>query len=740
MIKDFTPRLYQETIFATCAAKNTLVVLPTGMGKTNVFLMMAAHRMRQYPNSKILLIGPTKPLIDQYFQVFRKHFELSEEEMCILTGMVAPEKRAGLWRKSRIIFSTPQGLENDLITKRVGLEEVSLLGVDEAHRATGNYSYVWIAEQYNKSALHPRIIGMTASPGSDMQTINEVCKNLHIEEIEARTYSDADVKQYVQDIEIEWREVKLPEELLEIKRRLDICVNERIEKLKKWNLSRHISGKKDLLEIQAEIHGRIAKGEKDFFLWTAISMLAETIKVYHAAELLETQGISSLQKYFGRLMGEPTSKKSKAVKNLENDVDFRAAIQKTKALYEAGVEHPKLAALTKLVTDEISAKSDTKLIIFTQYRDSGVKIISELNRIQGVTAKLFVGQAKKMDTGMSQKKQKAMLDDFRAGGFNALCATSIGEEGLDIPKVDLVVFYEPIPSAIRHIQRRGRTGRQEKGRVIVLLTKGTRDETFRWVAHHKEKRMNYSIKRLKGKLAADKQEETKMEMQEQGKNQTIDKFAKKPTIYADTREQGSSTLKTIAEKAEIVLQRLETADYVCSSRVGIETKNSEDFVNSIIDGRLLSQMKDLRKNFERPVVIIEETKDLYSVRNVSANAIRGMLATIAVSYGIPVLHTKSSMETAEMILAIAKKEQEEGQNSYSPHKNKQAATLKEMQEYVVSSFPLIGPKLAKPLLKQFRTIKNIVNAPEDELKKVELIGEKKAKEIRNVMDAEYRDD
>src|SRR3989338_71749 len=289
MIKDFTPRLYQETIFATCAAKNTLVVLPTGMGKTNVFLMMAAHRLKQYPNSKILLIGPTKPLIDQYLQVFRKNFDIKEEEMCVLTGMVAPEKRAELWNKARIIFSTPQGLENDLITKKVGLEEVSLLGVDEAHRATGNYSYVWIAEQYNKAALHPRIIGMTASPGSDMQTINEVCKNLHIEEIEARTYSDDDIKQYVQDIEIEWREVKLPEELLEIKRRLDICVNERIEKLKKWNLSRHISGKKDLLEIQAELHGRIAKGEKDFFLWTAISMLAETIKAYHASELLETQ-------------------------------------------------------------------------------------------------------------------------------------------------------------------------------------------------------------------------------------------------------------------------------------------------------------------------------------------------------------------------------------------------------------------------------------------------------------------
>ena len=212
-------------------------------------------------------------------------------------------------------------------------------------------------------------------------------------------------------------------------------------------------------------------------------------------------------------------------------------------------------------------------------------------------------------------------------------------------------------------------------------------------------------------------------------------------ILADVREKYSGVVNALYDEGALIeLKALPIGDFLCSSRVAVEVKRPSDFVSSIIDGRLLSQMKDLKKAFERPVVIIEETKDIYSVRNVSANAIRGMLATIAVSYGIPVLHTKSSVETAEMILAIAKREQEENSNSFAPHKNKQAATLKEMQEYVVSSFPLIGPKLAKPLLRQFRTIRNIVNAPEEELKKVELIGEKKAKEIRNVMDMEYRDD
>ncbi|HLD96739.1 MAG TPA: DEAD/DEAH box helicase, partial [Candidatus Nanoarchaeia archaeon] len=209
MIKGFTPRLYQETILATAATKNTLVVLPTGLGKTNIFLMLAAHRLKTYPNSKILLIGPTKPLIDQYRDVFSKHFEIPEEKMTVLTGMVAAEKRAGLWEKSAVIFSTPQGLENDLLAGKISLEDVTLLGFDEAHRGVKEYSYVWIAKQYIKTARFPRVLALTASPGSDIEKISEVCKNLFIEEIEVRTEADPDVKPYVQEISVEWVNVDL---------------------------------------------------------------------------------------------------------------------------------------------------------------------------------------------------------------------------------------------------------------------------------------------------------------------------------------------------------------------------------------------------------------------------------------------------------------------------------------------------------------------------------------------------
>jgi ERCC4-related helicase len=181
-----------------------------------------------------LLISPTRPLINQYFEVFKNNFEIEEKDMAIFTGMIKPEKRALLWKEAKVIFSTPQGLENDIITKRIDLAEVSLLGVDEAHRAVGEYAYVWVAKQYQKLARYPRILGLTASPGSDMEKISEVCKNLFIEDIEVRTEDDPDVKPYIQEVELKWIKVALPPLFGDAQKYLKAFIKDRLEKLKTW--------------------------------------------------------------------------------------------------------------------------------------------------------------------------------------------------------------------------------------------------------------------------------------------------------------------------------------------------------------------------------------------------------------------------------------------------------------------------------------------------------------------------
>ena len=736
MIKNFEPRLYQETILNTAAEKNTLVVLPTGMGKTNIFLMLSAQRLKQFPNSKILFIGPTKPLIDQYFSVFKEHFEIDEKEMSIFTGMVSPEKRGELWKKSKIIFSTPQGLENDIISNRINLGEVCLLGVDEAHRAVGDYAYVFVAKQFMKLSNFPRIIALTASPGSDMEKIQEVCKNLFIEDIEVRTDEDPDVKPYVQAIQTEWVSVELPRVFIDIQKFLLAFLRERFERLKKSGVLKKADvkfvSKSDLLQLQGEIRSRISQGEKDFTMWNAISTLAEIMKVYHALELLETQGINALHKYFEKLVSESSTSQTKAIRGIMADSNFKSALIKARILHEEGVEHPKLIELKNIVDDEAGKNPNIKIMIFNQYRDNALDVMQKLNKINNVKANLFVGQQKKIDTGMSQKEQKQMLDDFRNGLFNVLVATSIGEEGLDIPKVDLVIFYEPIPSAIRSIQRRGRTGRQEKGRVIILLAKGTRDESYRWVAHHKEKKMHMNLVSLRKKLNLSLHER---------KDNSITKYAEdKIKIFADYREKGSGVIKEMVEEnIQVNLERLEYADYVLSSRCGVEIKTVSDFVDSIIDGRLLEQIKNMKNNFERPVIVIEGSEDIYSVRNVHHNSILGMMATIAVSYGIPIIQTKNFKETASLLQIIARREQAETSKDFNVHADRKPTTLKEQQEYFVSSLPGINLTLSKPLLKHFKTIKNIVNASAEELQKVEKIGPAKAKQIKDVVDSEYKD-
>jgi len=735
MIKDFTPRLYQETIFASASRKNTLVVLPTGMGKTNIFLMLAAHRLKLFPDSKILLIGPTRPLIEQYLNVFKKYFEIEESKLAVFTGKVPPKKREELWKTAKVIFSTPQGLENDIITRRINLEEVSLLGVDEAHRAVGNYAYVFVAQQYAKIAKFPRIIAMTASPGSDMEKIQEICRNLSIENIEVRTENDPDVKQYIQEVDLNWVEVNLTPPFIEIKNSLQLFLKDRTKKLKSWGIIKrkdsYFVSKKDLLVLQSQIRAQISSGEKDFVLWNAISVLAEIMKIHHALELIETQGIPAVYKYLKNLNEESYSTKTKAIKNIVSDINFKTALFKAEKAYKENIEHPKLIELQKIVEKEVQ-KPDVKILIFNNFRENALDIKEKLNKIKGVKAELFVGQQKKGETGLSQKQQKEIIEKFSNNFFNVLVCTSIGEEGLDIPAVDLVIFFEPIPSEIRHIQRRGRTGRLEQGRVIILMTKNTMDVGFRWAAYHKESRMNRNLKELKQKLILQKpglysyeKKEVKME---------------KLKIFADFREKSNPVVKELANmNIDLKLEKVENADYLLSSRCGVEFKTVNDFVDSIVDGRLLQQLKVLKESFERPLVIIEGIEDIYSVRNVHPNAIRGMIATITVSYGIPLVYTKSPQETAALLCIIAKREQEVTEKDFQLHSEKRIFTLKEAQEYLVSALPGIGSALAKPLLKHFKSVRKIFNAKEEELQEVEKIGKEKAKKIRDVIDKEWEE-
>jgi len=233
----------------------------------------------------------------------------------------------------------------------------------------------------------------------------------------------------------------------------------------------------------------ISTGNRHFNILSGASACAIAIKIQHALELIETQTLASTFEYIQSLFEQARQEKSKAVKQIIKSPEFNQAYNYLIELIAKKQENPKLEKLKEIIINEIKLKKNAKIIVFAQYRDTVVKICKELNPIPGVNAKVFVGQAIKGETGMSQKEQQELIKEFSIGKINILVSTSIGEEGLDIPEVDAVIFYEPIPSAIRKIQRAGRTARLFPGKLIILLIKKTRDESYYWAAFHKEKKM-----------------------------------------------------------------------------------------------------------------------------------------------------------------------------------------------------------------------------------------------------------
>jgi len=502
------PRKYQDEIYEVCREKNCLVVLPTGIGKTLIALMLAVNRQKAFPGSKILFLAPTRPLAEQHLDYFKKHLPELFVQLELFTGKINADRREEVWQNADIIFSTPQCIGNDLKNKMYDLSDVSLLIEDECHRCLKNYAYTYIAQQYKQQAKNPRILGLTASPGSERKIVEQIAKNLGIEAIELRTRESEDVKEYLQELNFEIISFDFPEEFAKIREMLQKIFIRKVDELKNRKLLFGPATKTFLLECQGRIMRAISSGNKNFNLLAGAGCCATAIKVQHALELLETQTLYSFHNYMNELFNQASRQQSKAVQNLVKMPEFNQAFIALNELLAKKVENPKLIELKKIVEEELKNNSKVKIIVFSQYRDNVTKIANEMNSIPGIIAKVFVGQTKKssgkgkdeVETGLSQKEQHEIIREFSQGEINVLCATSIGEEGLDIPEVNAVIFYEPVPSAIRAIQRRGRTARLMKGKLIILMIKKTRDEAYHWAAFNKEKKMHRAIQNVKDDL------------------------------------------------------------------------------------------------------------------------------------------------------------------------------------------------------------------------------------------------
>ncbi len=480
-------REYQINILNSIKNKNSLVVLPTGLGKTIIAIMLLAYKSK---HGKILFLAPTKPLCEQHFSNIKEITTL--DNIFLVTGeKMKKEKRKKIYDIAKVIVATPQTIENDL--DFINFKEYSLTIFDEVHRCVGNYSYVPIAKKCIENNV--QTLGLTASPGSDYSKLKEVIENLGVEVIEARTEDDPDVKPYIPERKLRWKVIEMPKEIKLISIKIDEIINDFLTELNKYiKMPKRIT-KKMLISFQEKLQ-EIAN-EKGGVFYNAVSTISALIKIYHLKEMLTSQGIDSARNYIKKIEID-SSKGGRKIRGHKNYREIREKI------FEISQENPKLEITKNILMQHFKSNKNAKAIVFAEYRDTIDVLVNELNKLNAIKAAKFIGQAKGRGNGMSQDEQKMIIKLFKSGFYNVLVSTSIGEEGIDIPATSLVIFYEPVPSAIRYIQRRGRTARGGlPGEVYILIMKGSRDEAYYWSSKRKERKMIYQIKKLKDILKRD---------------------------------------------------------------------------------------------------------------------------------------------------------------------------------------------------------------------------------------------
>jgi len=523
-------RHYQENIIKRCAGKNSLVILPTGLGKTIIGILLIANSLEKYPKAKALILAPTRPLVSQHKDSCEKFLSIDNKEILSLTGKISPEKRIQSFKNSKIIVSTPQVIKNDLERGRYNLRNVALIIFDESHRTKGNYSYNFICKEYMNSCPDPLVLGLTASPGKDYHHIQQLCDNLFIENIVYKSYTDKDVVKYTYEIDNFLEIVNLPIKLLELSAVWDNLFENFLTFFidnKLITPNKQYYSKVDFLSISRDLtlslkyeNGYVPElSEEEYFeylyyktpaimdivrekylnIQSIYSMCSSCISILHGKDLLETQNISLFKSFIGKISYK-AERDIQSAKRIVNSNHFKYLKSILEEQNEEELSHPKIMKMLNIINDEFNEYNNKKILIFTQYREMAEFLRKKISNSFGNQIKVekFIGQANKIDdAGYPQNKQIELLDQFRAGAINILVATSVAEEGLDIPNVDAIIFYEPVPSEIRLIQRRGRTGRFAPGRCYILATRNTVDIPYYKVALKKEQTMNYILSNSK---------------------------------------------------------------------------------------------------------------------------------------------------------------------------------------------------------------------------------------------------
>ncbi|SMR51400.1 unnamed protein product [Zymoseptoria tritici ST99CH_1E4] len=495
-----TIRDYQYNIVSRSLFHNTLVALPTGLGKTFIAATVMLNYYRWTTSAQIVFMAPTKPLIAQQLDACYGIVGIPRRDTVLMTGETTPGRRAEEWLEKRVFFMTPQTVINDLKTGICDPKRVVLLVVDEAHKATGGYAYTEVIAFMRRFNNSFRVLALTATPGSTVEAVQAVIDNLGIARVELRTEQSIDIRQYTHEKHTETEVFDYSEEQRRIMDLFSQAVKPSLEKLcsngaywsrdpmaisaygltqsrQKWASSE--AGRKAPMPVKGMLNA----------IFNVLSRLAHNVGLlkFHGVVPFYT-GVLSFEKEV--TSGLTKSKTAAAIANSEPFVKMMGTIRSWTNNPDF-IGHPKLEYLREVVLNHFLdagegrqgsdvPPSATRVMVFASYRDSTEDICRVLKRNEPmIRPHVFVGQAaSKGSEGMDQKRQNAVIQDFKSGKYNCLVATSIGEEGLDIGTVDLIVCYDASSSPIRMLQRIGRTGRKRVGQVRLLLMKDKEEKDY----------------------------------------------------------------------------------------------------------------------------------------------------------------------------------------------------------------------------------------------------------------------
>ncbi len=742
-------RSYQVNLADIAARQSTMIVLSTGLGKTVIAALVTAKRLFEIPDSKVLFLAPSRPLVDQQARYLKRVLDLDENLVVCLTGQDSPENRKTTWRDARVIIMTPQALQNDLIQSSYDLSEVSLVVFDEAHRGVGNYAYTFVAELYERQGKAVRSLGLTASPGHQAEHIKTVCENLRLSHVEVRNESSKDVKEYIVSVDSEVHYIRLPPEIEVLRDILYSIMNDYREPVVEHGFrlpeGRRLT-RNEILRTQRAVRkeiGTYTKPPRNLFL--VIRNLTALMRTVHLLEFVGTQGLMPTQRYIQGIHEEIRNKKtSKGVQDLVAKSEFQQFKSLLNALISKGHRHPKADSLLEIVSDQLSVNLDSRILIFTRFRDTAVEVTETLEQLDDARVSRFVGQSSRgSDKGFSQKKQVEVLEGFRNNEFNILVATQVGEEGLDIPECNLVIFYDCVPSVVPYIQRKGRTGRRAPGRVVIFVAKGTHDEFYHWSVMSKLKKMPKALEEVEDiekekqtsldEFVSDKHQETSEPLTRIAPQKETDKIK----LIVDSRELPTAVARELARlDVQISGETLKIGDYIASEDVAIERKESMDFVQSLIDGRLFVQLSALRSAYRKPVLIIEG-EQIIGLRAVNPASIYGALASIAIRIQVPIIWTRNAEETANVLYRIAHLEQVTSKKPLRTRSGESKGTDAEALEYILSGFPGVDTVTSRALLTEFGTLERIFSSEKENLQRVKGVGPKIAGRIRRLLESKY---